>query len=564
MIKNMGILDEKKLRQEEETAAKDMSGGWHRDVCQGILMAYFLVMAVIYPFYVPGGYMRIGEVKFEFFRNISLVTLAVMAVMIMLSIVVRRDGEWLIRNYRGMSVTDWFAYGYFVVVMLSYLCSGYKEGALWGVQGWYMGVITQIIFVFLYFLFSRYFHCDIRWVGIWLAAASIVFVLGICNRYSVYPIVMEGQTETFISTLGNINWFCGYWSVIAPMGITMYWCSDKVWVRILTAIYSIIAMLSGVTQGSNSAYLVFIILLLALFVLSLGSRERLYRFVELCMLFAAGCLAGKFMLFLPNLQYNYTSGREDGMSCITTALLTGNTALWILVIALICYILLRVVRKHCCLNIQSYMGRYIQWKVILSAAVITIACIAAVILLLASGVFYGGKIPQATDDNADYRQIFDDSWGNGRGAAWNCGINAYRSMDTLHKIVGVGSDCFADYVYDVPELAGRLAEQFVNQRLTNAHNEYVTLLVNTGVLGLLCYAGLFLIAFVRYVRRASGQPLLYLCAVSILTYTVHNMVSFQQVLSTPFVFIVLGIGERVYRSTAKGSKYEHHDSQCGQ
>lgn len=558
------MLDEKTSRQEKEPAAKDMSGGWHRDVCQGILMAYFLVMAVIYPFYVPGGYMRIGEVKFEFFRNVSLVTLAVMAAMIILSIVVRRDGEWLIRNYRGMSVTDWFAYGYFVVVMLSYLCSGYKEDALWGVKGWYMGVITQIIFVFLYFLFSRYFHCDIRWIGIWLVAASIVFVLGICNRYSVYPIVMEGQTETFISTLGNINWFCGYWSVTAPMGITMYWCSDKVWVRILTAIYSIIAMLSGVTQGSNSAYLVFIILLLVLFILSLGSRERLYRFVELCMLFAVACLAGKLMLSLPNLTYNYAPGREDEMSRITTALLTGNTALWIFGIALVCYVLLWVISKHSCLNIQSYMGRCIQWKVILSAVVITIACIEAVILLIASGVFYGGKVPQTANDNADYMQIFDDSWGNGRGAAWNCGVNAYRSMDTLHKIVGVGSDCFADYVYDVPELAEKLTEQFVNQRLTNAHSEYVTLLVNAGVLGSLCYAGLFLTAFVRYVRRASGHPLLCLCAISILTYTVHNMVSFQQVLSTPFAFIVMGIGERVYRSTAEGTIYEHHDSQCGQ
>ena len=126
-------------------------------------------------------------------------------------------------------------------------------------------------------------------------------------------------------------------------------------------------------------------------------------------------------------------------------------------------------------------------------------------------------------------------------------------MDILHKIVGAGPDCFADYVYSVPALAVRLADRFGSHDLTNAHNEQITLLVNVGALGWLCYAGLFLTAFVRYVKGARRQPMLYLCAVSILAYTAHNLVSFQQVLNTPYIFIVMGIGEGLYRSAAEGS-----------
>ena len=210
--------------------------GWHRDICQGIIMAYFLVMALIYPFYAPGGYTRIGAVKYEFFRNVSLATLAASVCVIILSIAVRRDSRWIIRNYRRLSITDWFAYGYLVAVMLSYLCSAYKEDALWGITGWQMGVMTQMIFVLTYFLFSRYFHGDLRWLIVWLTAAAAVFLLGICNRYSIYPIAMEGQTPVFISTLGNINWFCGYWSVTASIGMTLYWCSDMIWLRIAAGI----------------------------------------------------------------------------------------------------------------------------------------------------------------------------------------------------------------------------------------------------------------------------------------------------------------------------------------
>ena len=39
-----------------------------------------------------------------------------------------------------------------------------------------------------------------------------------------------------------------------------------------------------------------------------------------------------------------------------------------------------------------------------------------------------------------------------------------------------------------------------------------------------------------------------MCAVAVLTYTAHNMVSFQQVLHTPYLFIVLGIGEGLLRA----------------
>jgi O-antigen ligase len=134
-------------------------------------------------------------------------------------------------------------------------------------------------------------------------------------------------------------------------------------------------------------------------------------------------------------------------------------------------------------------------------------------------------------------------------------------MDVLHKAVGVGPDCFADYVYAVPQLAERLLVQFENQKLTCAHNEWLTILVNTGAFGLLCYVGLLASAAVRCLKKAGEQTvidgqtgdntqlLLYACAIGLLAYTAHNMVSFQQILNTPYFFIVLGMGEGLVRRT---------------
>lgn len=121
------------IRQRVKMDEKD---SWHTDICQGITMAYFLVMALIYPIYAPGGYMRIGDVKYKLFWYVSLMTFAVIAVVILAAVLIAAvhgsSGRRLVSFYRQMSVTDWLAYGYFVAVMLSYLCSDYKETALRG------------------------------------------------------------------------------------------------------------------------------------------------------------------------------------------------------------------------------------------------------------------------------------------------------------------------------------------------------------------------------------------------------------------------------------------------
>lgn len=532
----------------------------NQKIAQGILSIYFVVMTVIYPYYAPGGYLRIGEEKYVFFRNVTMAVVAVMLIFILCTLL-QRPGL-LTGYYHQMSVTDWFAYGYFVSVMLSYLCSPYKEEAFWGADGWHMGVVMQMLFVILYFLFSRYFEFHIRWLAVWLVAAAGVFLLGILNRYSVYPIVLEGQTPVFISTLGNINWFCGYWSVTAPMGMTLYWIAKKKRYRVFAGIYSFVAILAGIVQGSDSAYLVFATVYAALFLFSIHSWQRFHRWMELCILFAAACQTGRLLRSLPGMQMNYGSALNGGIPSLMERLTNGNGTLWVLCVFLLVYVIIRLkfqkgdLEEDCRTQIPLWnrLGR--TGKIICAMIVIVLVCICLCGIGRARGLLCEGrdgtvsgmKGSQETRlrDSRDGTRVmlFQEDWGNGRGAAWNCSIEAYQELDTLHRIVGVGPDCFAAYIYEVPLLAKRLIEEFGQERLTNAHNEGLSLLINVGVLGFLCYYGFVGSVLIWFGKRADRCPFLYVCAVSLLAYTVHNMVSFQQVLSTPFFFILLGIGRR--------------------
>ena len=130
-------------------------------------------------------------------------------------------------------------------------------------------------------------------------------------------------------------------------------------------------------------------------------------------------------------------------------------------------------------------------------------------------------------------------------------------MSVPERLTGAGPDCFAGKLYTLPGLAEAVNKQFNGARLTNAHNEWLTVLVNNGLPGLVSYGSIFVTAVIRYIYTASRDPsgrkkYLYIFAMSAFAYSIHNVVSFQQILSTPFVFLMLGMGERLMKEGKQG------------
>lgn len=64
--------------------------------------------------------------------------------------------QWKNLAWSHLSVTDKAMFFYAVAVMLSYICTEWKEQAVWGAEGWFMGLISQLMFVAVYFVVSRF------------------------------------------------------------------------------------------------------------------------------------------------------------------------------------------------------------------------------------------------------------------------------------------------------------------------------------------------------------------------------------------------------------------------
>lgn len=505
--------------------------------------AYLLIMFCIYPFYMQNGYVDIGEAKIRFFLLVSLAALGILGVLsaayLSLDWIRRwREKEAYFIDWERVSVTDLLVMLFATEVFLSYVFSSYREEALWGTEGWRIGCIPILLLCGLYFLLSRLWRDTAAMSYGIMAASGAVFLLGICNRFSVYPISFDIVQSDFISTLGNINWYCGFLSVIAPVGIMDFMLGAgegrAFWREGVSGGYAVLAFMAGFSQGSSSVFVWFAALLLSL--LWIVSAEKVYR-VRLLVLIVLWGISAQMVRLLRLLfpkSYHYDT---DALCSYFT---DSSLSLWIAGGIVLCILFLGSLQE----KDEAKWGRRI--KGILLAVVLSSA--AAGFLLTLIHTRWG--IPFLKEDSIFY---FDADWGNGRGATLTAGWAIWKELSFGHKLLGVGPDCFSACAYEMPELAASLFERFGSARLTNAHCELVTLLINTGILGVVFYIGIFVSFMGRCLKAGKRQPYLYMYGVCVFCYLCHNIVSFAQVLNFPFVFLLMGMGESIYHGSRPGT-----------
>lgn len=538
---------------------------------------YMMLILVVLPFYFEEGYAHIGTDKAMFFRGTILrfawvvlpllaVTLICKAVEVWQAVKARKTVEvrqtvraWKaaepcqavkprqawekIRAYcrENCSATDYFAAAYGICVVLSYCFSRYKEEALWGTSGWYVGLIPQLTVVLSYFLISRCWKGH-KWILFTVFPVSAaVFLLGYLNRFGIYPIEMAYANPSFISTIGNINWYCGYLVSVFFGGVGLLWAlaGNK-----LLMVYVVLGFGTLITQGSASGLLGLAAVLGVSYLLSAPDGKRMQNWWLLVVLLGA---AGSITYLLLKTGLVTINNYSEGVQ-----LLVGN--MWVLVVTLVSVVVWVAVTYS--VRRGMYPGKLFGMlgKLAVAASLILLGIYLVITII---NTVTEGRFLEMTPLSANNLFRFSIRWGSSRGATFAAGAICFREQDLLHKLMGVGPDCMAAYLYgDGSEnLIAMVKEAFGDRRLTNAHNEWLTLLVNTGLLGAVSFAGMMVSAIWRYLGVTKrNNSIITACGFCLLAYTVNNMVSFQQTMSLATISIVLGVGEHYCRKSRLLSK----------
>lgn len=536
--------------------------GWKKSIksignfCQTILSVLVSICAIlilmVMPFYFQEGYTHIGTDKSYFFRTgimgmakLILPVLAVWLACVLTEFLIHREKGTLKSRAadmrRRLVSTDIFCFLYFIAVIISYFCSDYKQTARWGTRGWFMGMFPQLALVAVYFLLSR-FQLREKWM-FWLClpVSAVTFVLGYLNRFDIWPLSMPNSGRPlYISTIGNINWYCGYITAVFFLGVGLLWLDKgtKQLYTVLLSIYVFTGFAALLTNGSDSGLFALAVVLFVLFILSVRDEDilKIRRFWLIILLFAGAGLATMGLRFMFPGRINYTTRLGDLLTYSPLPVIMlgiGALGLWL--------------AKPDDKSIT--IARHVMKAMRVAARILCVAVPAGMlvfVLMIAVNTVRPGSLGPLSDKSIF---TFNNAWGSHRGATWSIGLRCFGEQNPLHKLVGVGPDCMSDFLYTdaSPALLETVRKAFEGRRLTNAHCELLTLLVNVGIWGGLAFAGILFSVLKRFLSAREHNAYAAACGLCVLAYFANNLWSFQQSMSVATIFAVMGLGERFLR-----------------
>ncbi len=570
---------------------------------------YLVALLVALPLYTGKGYWSLGDTKYMLFKNLSLLCLGIwLAAALSMGIwrAAKRAGSRSAgagrRREPGMVDAAVASYG--ICVLLSALRSEYGGLAWTGYEGWYMGAVSQLLFVGIYFFVSRQYD-GARWpLYLGEAALGLVTLFGLLHRLGIDPLRLlvhwnpgDWEYSHMLSTLGNINWLCGYYSVALALPAAHFLLEPRPWARLLLYVEAVAAFVLLGVQGSQGGLLILAVCAAGCFVLGRRRAEVLTRLWAL--------LAG-FFLCMPLMELGMEL-RKERAAVVADGNVFWNVAWYVWAIAgVVCLgaCLLSAKRRHAPGERRSAKGGHAPGergsakggqvpeertsgkkghvrgsrgprrqgkKALIAAAAVCLAgCLAAALLILAS-------------------RGIGDGFGSGRGFLWRIALEGFVQGDMKDKLLGAGPDCYGVAVF------GRLGtgsdvwkgEHWEGAVFTNAHNEILSQLCNVGILGTVSYLAIFLTGLWRYgrgsaerrrslVQSRGGGPgkdggalafpadsdvcCLWAGVLAIAMYGAHSLISFQQVLNTPLLFLVLGVCEQRMRAR-RGASGPGNDGQ---
>ena len=490
------------------------------DICISI---YMLFVIIVIPIYHVNGYYGIATSKEMAFMKVArglLVLFAVEIVLAGLSLFFNKK-SWKEKRKKiscSLSITEWCAICFGIVLCCSFLFTDYRTDALWGAEGWHMGFLVQITFLFVFFQIVHIWKKRL-WIPAMIFPVSMIqFLLGYLNRFDIYPFEMPGSNPSFISLIGNINWYCGYMVTVLFAAVYLVWkgIANKVWEKVFLYGYLLIGFASLVTQGSSSGIMTLAGVLVLLFYLSVQDGIKMYSLCCVALVLSVACL---FTWIVRQYAPDAITYREP-----STELLTNTMLPLILTVLFVGMVI--------CLNRLVRINRYPKRMAVGFAKGITVILVAAIVafifIMAFNGMFPGrlGILSKVSLLN------FSPEWGSKRGATWMAGLMCFAEQGIGKKLIGIGPDCMGIYAkLDAGEqIKTLIMEQFATLNLTNAHNEWITVLVDYGILGFVAYVGMIISAIIRYVKigiKGTGARAWVAGAfgLGIFAYTIHNMVS---------------------------------------
>ena len=546
-----------------------------------ILSIYMVLTAGVLPLFIRG-YESLGSDKsrfwmmnYEFCGKLLIATPLFIFFSFILGVIAYYDSEeekasllesgYIISansSETSVSVYIWTML-FLLAAAISFFLSGHKDIAISGEEGWYCGmqqymaVGVTILLIPLFKLKHTFF------VIVAMLASFAVNITGLIMDIFGNVFSLRGWTEGKVSTVGNANWYCGYIVTVFFLGVALYYSRgegkqirDRINTVFLTVFIAVGAYMY-VAQGSASGFVALFAVFLLLLIISGRDLNKLLRVSEIFVIFASGLsVCSVVAVITDHIRANdAVSSLFAGIPfSVCTVLLS---VLWMISIR----IRIKKGSGRALLPVGKVLG-------IVTSVSLIIYFILLIINTAAGGRLFGYGV-----------LFFGQDWGSSRGMTISVGARLFKGMTVSEKIFGTGPDTFYSLLTSgrYPALAAECKKYFSGARLTNAHCEPVTMLVNLGIFGATCFYGMLFSVLVKTVRaalcggngsgcsaerragdenaseggdsaaesadeHAGDRGFILGVSLCIVAYIVNNLFSFQTVMNLSQISLILGFG----------------------
>lgn len=482
-----------------------------RRMAERSAVAFLLAVLCVYPLYIDK-FSNLGVVKFTGVATLSwefCLWLGALA-----AIGARpRAGRLPWRTDHGL----WALGAVVATSVVSTVTSLSSAMSLWGLGGYYGGCM-MVLFTAVGYLAVRAFapqkllngltFC----VGITTALVTVLYVLNIFNidligTYADTAVVERAQ---FFSTLGQKNFCSGFMAFALPLVFYAFLVARGARHTVFYGVPAFFGGLALAVVDADGLALGIGAAVLVLLCQKIFTTRTLRRLMVIGMFFFADAGWMQYMR-----THVYTQGGKPILAAF------GHYAqLGFAVCAVVWAVLFFTLRSR----------EIPLWKAgrVLAAIAVTLGVVLVVLANFMPGFPSLGKL--------DDLLVFNDDWGTYRGTAWRISWSAWTAQPFWRKLLGVGPGMMHTAVaqWAGADITARMKTFYA------AHNEYLELLLTSGVLGLAAWVW-FVTAHLRKAAQNWLRPGVAPVTLALVSYLAHAAVSIRVSMIFPEIMLLFGL-----------------------
>lgn len=414
--------------------------------------------------------------------------------------------------------------------VLAYIITGCQREELIGTEGRYFGLIMWccVIAVFLLMLHLSDYSDSIEKVFcLPVGITSLIAYLNMLGWNVFHASTIDVRESVHISTMGNIDFFAAYLGISLAYIITRSCLIEKKRRKNMLFFYAtaFLGYIALISSSSDTGYLVMGIAFFVLPFLLKKAEEWKHYLCHAGVFAIAGLFAKGTILFVgkDNCRIIYGFAKVHMNAGVCTGILLIVILLW-------------KAMDHCIDQNKNLKKLY--RLVCLGIAGCSIFFLSFVVLANLSGV--KAILERKYQKIAGYI-IFSAKWGNKRGELWQSACETFKNMPFLQKVIGVGPSGYysASQKYLSAETLDAIRRSTKN---IDPHNTFLQSLINFGVVGTVCYLGIFGYAVRQFIVAAKKDRTKLAFIMLIVAYFTQSLVTCFHPYIEPYVFMWIAYG----------------------